>query len=132
MAVRVKKMSQTVVWIIMGLLIVGLAGFGATNLSGTARTIGSVGDEPITINAYGRELQREIRAVEAQTGQALQMDQVRALGLDRMVLDRLVTLAALDNERPAFQTIARLPVVAATALTRCLLVVQDSSESGLA
>lgn len=98
MAVRVKKMSQTVVWIIMGLLIVGLAGFGATNLSGTARTIGSVGDEPITINAYGRELQREIRAVEAQMGQALQMDQVRALGLDRMVLDRLVTLAALDNE----------------------------------
>jgi peptidyl-prolyl cis-trans isomerase D len=97
MAVR-KGISKTFVWILLGLLIVGLAGFGATNLSGTVRTVGSAGDETISVDDYARELQREIRAVEAQTGQALPMDRVRAMNLDQVVLGRLVSLAALDNE----------------------------------
>jgi len=40
------KLSRTFVWILMGLLFVGLAGFGATNLSGSARSVASVGDKP--------------------------------------------------------------------------------------
>ena len=70
MAARVKSLGNTFVWIIMGLLILGLAGFGATNLSGTIRTLGHVGDETISIDKYGRALQSEIRQIEAQTGQA--------------------------------------------------------------
>ncbi|WP_424986554.1 peptidyl-prolyl cis-trans isomerase [Microbulbifer sp. S227A] len=91
-------MSKTFVWIILALLIVGLAGFGATNLSGTIRTIGYAGDQSISVDAYARELQREIRAIEAQSGQALPMSQVRAMGLDQVVLSRLVGLASIDNE----------------------------------
>lgn len=98
MAAGVKSLSKTFVWIIVALLIVGLAGFGATNLGGTIRTIGSVGDQPISVNAYARELQRELRAFEAQTGQPLTMEQARTMGLDRAVLARLVQLAALDHE----------------------------------
>ncbi|SFT83920.1 peptidylprolyl isomerase [Sedimentitalea nanhaiensis] len=98
MAAGVKSFSKTFVWIILALLIVGLAGFGATNLSGTVRTLGHVGDQTISVDAYGRELQREIRGFEAQTGQTLPMSQVQALGLDQAVLSRLVALAALDNE----------------------------------
>lgn len=98
MAAGVKSFSRTFVWIILGLLIVGLAGFGATNLSGTIRTIGSAGDQPISVDTYARELQREIRAVEAQTGQPLPMSQVSAMGLDQAVLARLVALASLDHE----------------------------------
>ena len=93
-----KKFSNTFVWIILALLIVGLAGFGATNLSGTVRTVGHVGDQVISVDDYARELQREIRAVEAQTGSPLLMDQVQQMGLDRAVLARLVALASLDNE----------------------------------
>ena len=92
------SLSKSFVWIILALLILGLAGFGATNLSGTIRTIGQVGEKYIDVNEYGRGLQQEIRAVEAQTGQALPFDQALAIGLDRAVLSRLVTTRALDNE----------------------------------
>ena len=34
--------SKTLVWILMGLLILGLGGFGVTNLGGTVRTVGDV------------------------------------------------------------------------------------------
>lgn len=98
MAAGMKNLSKTFVWILMGLLMLGLAGFGATSLTGTVRTVAQVGDEHISIDAYVRELQREIRAVEAQTGQPLQITQAQELGLDRQALSRLVALAALDNE----------------------------------
>ncbi|WP_170363390.1 peptidyl-prolyl cis-trans isomerase [Ruegeria arenilitoris] len=98
MAAGINKLSKTFVWILMGMLMLGLAGFGAVNLSGTVRTVAQVGDEDVSVDAYVRELQREIRAVEAQTGQPMQMSQARELGLDQRALGRLVSLAALNNE----------------------------------
>lgn len=98
MAAGIKNLSKTFVWILIGMLMLGLAGFGAVNLSGTVRTVAQVGDEDISIDDYVRELQREIRAIEAQTGQPMQMSQARELGLDQQALSRLVALAALDNE----------------------------------
>lgn len=98
MAAGVKSLSKTFVWILMGLLFLGLAGFGATSLTGTIRTVAQVGDESVSVDAYVRELQREIRAVEAQTGQTMQMSQARELGLEQLALSRLTAVAALDNE----------------------------------
>ncbi|MDX2484603.1 MAG: SurA N-terminal domain-containing protein [Pseudodonghicola sp.] len=98
MAARVKQLSKTFVWILLGLLVAGLAGFGATNLSGTVRTVATVGDQTVSVDAYARDLQREIRAVEAQTGQPMQMSEARARGLDQQVLARLISLASIDNE----------------------------------
>lgn len=93
-----KSISKVFVWILMGLLFVGLAGFGATNLSGTVRVVGSVGDEPISVDDYFRELQQEMRAFQAQSGQPLSFQQAQALGLPQQVLSRLITIAALNNE----------------------------------
>ncbi|MGI9370842.1 MAG: peptidyl-prolyl cis-trans isomerase [Ruegeria sp.] len=98
MAAGINSLSKTFVWILMGLLMLGLAGFGAVNLSGTVRSVAQVGDETVSVDDYMRELQREIRAVEAQTGQPLQISQAREFGLDQLALSRLVALAALDNE----------------------------------
>lgn len=98
MAAGVKSLSKTFVWILMGLLMLGLAGFGATNLTGTVRTVATVGTQSVSVDDYARELQREIRAVEAQTGQSLPMAQARELGIDRVALANLVGLASLDNE----------------------------------
>ena len=81
----------------LGLLILGLGGFGVTNLSGGLRTVGHVGDQAITVDDYYRELQREIRATEAQIGQSLTMEQVQMFGIDQRVLGRLVAMAALDD-----------------------------------
>jgi peptidyl-prolyl cis-trans isomerase D len=92
------KTSKTFMWGIMGLLIVGLGGFGATNLSGNITRVGSVGDEDIDVNEYARNLQQDIRAIEAQAGSAMPFNQVLAAGIDRAVLARLVGQAALDNE----------------------------------
>ncbi len=90
--------SKTAVWILMGLLFVGLAGFGATNLSGTVRTIGKAGDQTISANDYFREIQQEMRGIESQTGQPMTMEQARVLGLEQRALTRLLTVAALDHE----------------------------------
>ncbi len=93
-----KGISKTAMWILMGLLILGLAGFGAVNLSGNIRSIGTVGDKSVSVDQYARQLAREIRSIEQQTGQQLPMTRVQAIGLDRAVLQRLVRARALDHE----------------------------------
>ncbi len=90
--------SRIAVWIIMGLLFVGLVGFGAADFGGSLRTVGTVNGEEIEINDYGRELQQELRAISAETGQNFSMAQARALGVDGAVLSRLVSRALLDSE----------------------------------
>lgn len=93
-----KTASKTFVWIIIGLAMLGLGGFGATNLSGTIRTIGTVGDKHIDVNEYARQLSQEIQQVESQTGQRLPFARVQEIGLDQAVLRRLVSARALDYE----------------------------------
>ena len=92
------SISKTAVWILLGLLIIGLGGFGATNLSGTIRSIGTAGDKQINVETYARQLQQEIRAVEQETGEALPFVRAEAMGLDRAVLQRLVATRSMDYE----------------------------------
>lgn len=92
------NLSRTAVWILLGLLIVGLAGFGATNVGGNIRSIGTVGDKPISTTSYFTAIQSELRALQQQTGQTLAFEQAQAIGIDQVVLNRLVTARALDNE----------------------------------
>ena len=92
------SISKSAMWILMGLLILGLAGFGAVNLSGNIRTIGSVGDKPISVDQYARQLSQEMRAVQAQTGEILPFTRAQEIGLDRAVLQRVIRARALDNE----------------------------------
>jgi len=49
---RKPRLSNVFVWIILGLLIVGLMGFGIGNFSGTTNRLGSVGSAEIMINRY--------------------------------------------------------------------------------
>ncbi len=93
-----KSITKPLMWILMGLLIIGLAGFGVTNLSGTQRAIGSVGDAEITVNDYFRGLQREIRAIEAETQEPMSFSRARQIGLTDQVLAQLINRAALDHE----------------------------------
>ena len=90
--------SKTAVWAIVILLIVGLAGFGATNFGGTVRNVGTVGDTPIEVRRYARELQQEISALSAQIGTNMTLAQAQQFGIDRAVLQRMVSTVALENE----------------------------------
>ena len=83
------SISKTAVWILLALLILGLGGFGITNLSGGVSPVGSVGDEDIAIDDYARALQQEINAIEAQTGSPLAFAEAQAL---------LALLGALDHQ----------------------------------
>lgn len=105
-----KKTGNTVVWILIGLLIVGLGGFGATNFGGNIDNIGKVGDTPIRLNDYATELQTEIRNAERQLGTQINMQQAQLLGLVNSARSRVVSRTALDNE------VARLGVSAGDAL----------------
>ncbi len=98
MAMGKGKLSKTFIWILMGLLIVGLAGFGATSLSGTARSVATVGNKEVSTDAYLRSLRTEINAFAAQAGRAVPMSEAQMLGIDRQVLAQLVTARGLDNE----------------------------------
>ncbi|WP_209425886.1 SurA N-terminal domain-containing protein [Pararhodobacter sp. SW119] len=95
-----KKSSQNIlVWVLMGLLILGLAGFGIDGFLGQrVRAIGSVGGQEITVDQYARSLQQQMRGIEGQTGQAMSFAQMQAMGLDQRVRAQLVTQAALDAE----------------------------------
>lgn len=98
MSMAKNKIARGFVWIIMALVLVGLIGFGSFNFGGTVNTIGTVGETEIGADAYFRELNSEINAFEAATGQKLTMAQVQALGIDQQVLDKVISGAALDNE----------------------------------
>lgn len=92
------SVGKTAMWGLMGLLFIGLGGFGAVNLSGNIRTIGSVGDKPIAVDTYARQVQQELRTISQQTGSPMSFQQAQELGLDRAVLQRIVRERAQDHE----------------------------------
>ncbi len=98
MASRTQSLSKIFVWILLGLLIVGLAGFGATNLGGTIRSIGQVGSRDIPVDEYARALQSDIRATASQFGQQLTFQQAELFGIPQQTLSRILSEKALDQE----------------------------------
>lgn len=92
------KTKNFFVWIIMGLLFIGLMGFGATGLSGNIRTVGEVGDKPITTQTYYEELQTLIRIRSSQVGRAISFPEAEAAGLPERALASVIAVRALDNE----------------------------------
>lgn len=95
------SISKGAVWVLMGLLVIGLGGFGITNLSGAVRSIGSVGTAQIDVQTYARALRNEMSALSAQRGGLVSLAEAQALGLDRRVLAQLVSRAALEHEADA-------------------------------
>ena len=92
------KTKNFFVWIVLGLLFVGLMGFGATGLSGTVRAIGSVGDKPLSAQSYYQELQTQIRIRSAQIGRQMSFPEADAEGIPLRALQAAVAERALDNE----------------------------------
>lgn len=107
-----KKTGNFVVWGILLLLVLGLGGFGVTNFGGSVQDIGSVGDEPISVDDYSRELTQELRAAEAQTKTRIPLAQAEAMGLTDRARGRTITNATLDGE------LARLGVSVGDAQVR--------------
>ncbi|MTD99528.1 peptidylprolyl isomerase [Paracoccus sp. YIM 132242] len=90
--------KSTIVWLLLGLMILGLGGFGVTSFSGGSTAIGSVGGTTITAEDYSRALRQQMNAYGQQTGQALTMAQAQAIGLPQAVQSQLITAAALEEQ----------------------------------
>ena len=93
-----KKITNTAVWILMGLLILGLGGFSVGNFGGNIRSVGSVGETPIGLNDYARALQTNIRAESAGQGSPISFAQAQARQIDQLTLAQLVASTALEEE----------------------------------
>ena len=113
---RAKKRGNTIIWILMAMLILGLGGFGARNFGASNAAIGSVGDREIAMRDYARAVSREMQAASAQLQQPVNFATAQQLGLDRNVLSRLLASAALEGEA------ARLGVSVGDAAVRDRLV----------
>ncbi|KGJ05945.1 peptidyl-prolyl cis-trans isomerase D [Paracoccus halophilus] len=92
------KGRSTIVWVLMGMLILGLGGFGVTNFSGGSTDIGAVGQVEVTSDDYRRMLNAEMQEFAARTGRQLSPAEARAIGIEQSALARLFTAAALENE----------------------------------
>lgn len=93
-----KKGGNLIVWGLLGLLIVSLAGFGVDGFGTAMRTVGQVGDRDIDTDEYQQALRNEVQAASQRFNQPLTMEQAFALGLDQRALQTLVLRAAYDNE----------------------------------
>ena len=91
------KSTNVFVWILMLLLIVGLAGFGAGSFGGSFSSIGSVGNEKVPLKTYIRALNNQINQISQQTGQQFSLEQAKVLGVDRQVLEQVLAIAALKD-----------------------------------
>lgn len=92
------KGANLFVYILIGLLILGLAGFGIGSFTSSTSAIGTVGKEEISVEDYYQQLQAEINLNARRTGQRLVPSQAIAFGLGQNALETLVLQAALDNE----------------------------------
>ncbi|WP_103764253.1 peptidyl-prolyl cis-trans isomerase [Roseovarius confluentis] len=93
-----KSITKPLVWILMGLLILGLGGFGVTSLSGTLRTVGTVGEAEISVQDYFQGLQNEIRAAEADSGESISFAKAQQRNIPERVMGQLTVQGALDHE----------------------------------
>lgn len=93
------KHSRMLVWTLLVLIVIGLAGFGIGS-SGAFKSSGvaSVGGQSISETAYARAMERELRTLSGQIGRTLTMTEARQYGVPNMVLAQLVNDAALDGE----------------------------------
>ena len=82
----------------MGLLFVGLMGFGATGLSGNVRAIGSVGEKPLSGQRYYDELRTMIAIRSAQLGRQMSFPEADEEGIPIRALQAAVIERSLDNE----------------------------------
>ncbi|WP_339107020.1 SurA N-terminal domain-containing protein [Thioclava sp. GXIMD4216] len=89
--------KNTIVWVLLGLIVIGLIGFSAHNFGSSTASIGSVGGTKISTNDYARALQQEQNAMQAQAGKPLSFQQFQMMGLDRRVQGQLFGEAAFEN-----------------------------------
>ncbi|MDA3889610.1 MAG: peptidyl-prolyl cis-trans isomerase [Allgaiera sp.] len=95
---RPRKGASVISWILLGMVVLGLGGYGITNFGGSVTTVASVGGTKIGVNQYDRAVRNALRSMSAQAGKNITFHEAQKSGLDQEVLQQLVLQAALDDE----------------------------------
>jgi peptidyl-prolyl cis-trans isomerase D len=107
-------LGKAVVAVLFGLLIVSFAiwGIGDIFRATPQAAVARVGETEITSDAVRNAYQTELQRLSRQTRQTLTPEQARLLGLDRQVLDRLISEAALAEKARGLGLAVSDPLVA--------------------
>jgi peptidyl-prolyl cis-trans isomerase D len=93
-------LGKTVMAVVMGVLIVSFGVWGIADIfKGFGQsTLATIGRTEISINEFRQLYTDKLQQIGRQFGRPLTMDQARAFGLDRQVLQQTIAEAALDEE----------------------------------
>jgi peptidyl-prolyl cis-trans isomerase D len=93
-------LGKTIMAVVMGVLIVSFGVWGIADIfKGFGQsTLATIGRTEISINEFRQLYTDKLQQIGRQFGRPLTMDQARAFGLDRQVLQQTIAEAALDEE----------------------------------
>lgn len=94
-----KKSSVTniLVWVLMAMLVFGLAGFGVTSFGGNVRSVANVGQTVVDATAYAQALEQRLNLMREQMGPEFSFAEAEQLGITQAVLQQRIGLAALEE-----------------------------------
>ncbi|HSM41911.1 MAG TPA: SurA N-terminal domain-containing protein, partial [Afifellaceae bacterium] len=86
--------------VLLALLALSFVAWGVTGRTGGFATsqIAQVGDVPVTIQSFNRELEIQMQTVSRQLQRGISIEQANSLGIPEGVLQKLVSQAALDDQ----------------------------------
>jgi peptidyl-prolyl cis-trans isomerase D len=86
--------------VIIGILVLAFALWGVADIfrGGGDNVVAEVGGTEISAADYDLQMKNQIRTLSAQTQNQLTMEQAKAIGLDKNVLDQVIARAALDEQ----------------------------------
>jgi peptidyl-prolyl cis-trans isomerase D len=93
-------LGKTIMAVVMGVLIISFGVWGIADIfRGFGQsTVATVGHTEISLNEFRQLYTDRLQQIGRQFGRPLTMDQARAFGLDRQVLQQTIAEAALDEE----------------------------------
>jgi len=94
--------------VIIGILVLAFALWGVADIfrGGPDNVVADVGGTSITDTEFDLQLKTELRQISAQTRTELTMEQAKAIGLDKTVLDTVISRTALDEQAKKLGLIA--------------------------
>ena len=92
--------GKAIMTVVMGLIIVSFAIWGVGDMlrGFTASNVASVGGANISSQDYRYQFQRTLQQTQRRLRQPFTTEQARAMGLDRQVLQRMISETAFDEE----------------------------------
>jgi len=115
------KIRNTLVGLLIGLLVIGFAIWGVSDVftPGGTSSAAAIGDEQITLAEFDEAFRRELQSQAEESGRAMTNQEAFAAGVHNRVLGQMITQKAIDvdatalgigvNRRTARQFVGEIP-----------------------